>query len=160
MYISQSQLGVLLIGQGCKVCPKAPLLAFQVPHTRCHSQAIEGRLTLDRAMKAMSTSEAWTIHERSVSYAHALLQHGCGAPELEPTHLSQDEREQRDMHHDLLTRAGRGVPLKDGLCQGRLLFNFDHKGDAFIWYVFATSLSSPVVVFTIFCQLGMVSCEH
>ena len=108
----------------------------------------------------MSTSEARTIHERTVSYAHALLQHGCGAPELEPTHLSQDEREQRDMHHDLLTRARRGVPLKNGLCQGRLLFNFDHKGVAFIWYVFATSLSSPVVVFTIFCRLGMVSCEH
>ena len=72
---------------------------------------------------------------KGLSYIHALMQHGCGAPAIEPTHLSQDEHEQHDMHHDLLTCARWGVPLKDGLCQGQLLFNFDHKGDAFIWCV-------------------------
>ncbi|KAF8497998.1 hypothetical protein JB92DRAFT_2817464 [Gautieria morchelliformis] len=118
--------------QGSKICPKAPLETFKVAHTSASRELLKERLGLDQAIRAMGASESRTIHETTVSYLHALFQRGCGAPALEPTHLSTHERTELKSPHDLLTLARRGLPLKEGMCEGRLLFDVDSKGDAFV----------------------------
>jgi hypothetical protein len=102
------------------------------PHTCATRELLKERLTLDRANRAMSFPEARTIHERTLSYVHALLQQGCGAPALEPTSLSSHKRLERQVYYAHLTQARRGASLKDCLCEGQLLFNFDSNGDVFM----------------------------
>ncbi|KAF8513687.1 hypothetical protein JB92DRAFT_3096430 [Gautieria morchelliformis] len=118
--------------QGLKICPKAPLETLKVAHTSASHELLKERLGLNQAIQAMGASESRTIHEATMSYLHALFQRGCGAPTLEPTHLSTHEHTELKSHHDLLTRARRGLPLKEGMCEGSLLFDVDSKGDAFV----------------------------
>ncbi|KAF8504011.1 hypothetical protein JB92DRAFT_2738854 [Gautieria morchelliformis] len=116
--------------QGVKVCPKASIDVLRRPHTCVTAELLKERLAID---KVISNSDAHMILERTVAYMHALRKHGCGAPLCEPTAFTPEERADLDAQSEIVEKERRGRRPVESVCEGRLLFNVDEKGDAFVW---------------------------
>jgi hypothetical protein len=120
-------------GQGCKVCPYTDRSMVTEPHCHASRELLRSRLEKERESRLQLNSPIRDVYEKTLSLWSALTKIGCGAPRYEPTIFSGTDLTEHDRHNAQLEMTRRGHIAKT-MCNGRLLFEHDHKDNAYIRY--------------------------
>lgn len=145
---------MLIIGQGSKVCPFVDRDNVQKPHIKASQEDLSGRLQQEKQLRVQeSTSLHCRLLEKTFAYFTSIRRLGCTGSIHEPSLYTGQEAEAQERRMYTKERAQRGHPNKP-TCEGRLLFDYNSKGQGFIRCVTAQTHS--------FLQLITESCrcEH
>ncbi|KAJ6549305.1 hypothetical protein DFH09DRAFT_1281487 [Mycena vulgaris] len=112
-------------GQGSKVCPYSDKELLSLPHTSASREDVKERLQNDRDDRLQTSSPSKDVFHRTVGYLAAVQKLGCSRPISEQTFLSATEEEERYARELYLFQAQRGYRMKDGICEGRIVFDYD-----------------------------------
>ncbi|KAF8145358.1 hypothetical protein K438DRAFT_1630265 [Mycena galopus ATCC 62051] len=93
----------------------------RVPCTESHSTCL---LRNDRKDWLQYASPTKDIFCRTAAYLTALRRLGCSRPLAEPTPLSLEEEEAREVYQIYIQQVRRGHRT-DGTCEGKILFRYD-----------------------------------
>jgi hypothetical protein len=119
-------------GHGVKVCPQSDLDSLSQPHTHATREAVQDRLRRDRDERMQYVSPLKDTFCRTSAYLAALRKLGCCRPLVEATRLSPTEEETREATELYLQQVQRGYRPKEGICEGRLVFEYDNLDRAVI----------------------------
>ncbi|KAJ6580121.1 hypothetical protein DFH09DRAFT_1029996 [Mycena vulgaris] len=100
-------------------------------HTTC-ADDVRDRLRKDREDRLQYVSPSRDIFLRTSAYLAALQKLGCSRPLAEVTNLSTTEEEQREARDLYLFQTQRGYRMKEGLCEGRIVFDYGDNGHPYI----------------------------
>jgi hypothetical protein len=120
-----------LEGQGGKACPYTDRSVVTAPHCRASRELLRSRLEKERESRLQSNSPIRDVYEKTLSLWSALTKTGCGAPRDELTIFSGTDLAEHNRHKAQLEATRRGHDTKI-TCNGRLLFEHDHKDNAYI----------------------------
>ncbi|KAJ6453265.1 hypothetical protein DFH09DRAFT_964017 [Mycena vulgaris] len=101
------------------------------PHVSASREEITERLRQAQFDRERHSSTRSVLFQKTLAYFVALSKQGCGAPPYEPTTYFGVELEQRQawlLQRDKIRRGHISKPS----CEGRLLFQYDSRGNAFI----------------------------
>ncbi|KAJ7083296.1 hypothetical protein B0H15DRAFT_785085 [Mycena belliarum] len=102
-------------------------------HTTCTFLSdVKERLQNDRDERVQSSSPSKDVFLRTSAYLSALQKLGCSRPLCETTFLSATEEEERDARDLYLFQTQRGYRMKEGICEGRIVFDYDERGVPYI----------------------------
>ena len=128
------------VGQGAKVCANADMQEAAQVHTEASREKIAERLSKDRDQRHSSTSPTRDVFQRTASLIAALRKLGCGRALHETTLFTPTELHKNQMVQELQETYRRGYVLPQSLCAGRILFEYDHRGIAFLRFVYLLCL--------------------
>ncbi|KAJ7931892.1 hypothetical protein B0H13DRAFT_1857544 [Mycena leptocephala] len=117
---------------GVKVCPQSDLDSLSEPHTHATREAVQERLQRDRDERMQYVSPLKDTFCRTSAYLAALRKLGCCRPLVEATRLSPTEAETREATELYMQQVQRGYRPKEGICEGRLVFEYDDRDRAVI----------------------------
>ncbi|KAK6974428.1 hypothetical protein R3P38DRAFT_3331676 [Favolaschia claudopus] len=118
--------------QGCKVCPLSDMEALALPHTSASRTDVKERLLNDREYRQESSSPSKDVFLRTLAFLTALQKLGCSRPLSEETFLLSTEEEERKTRDIYLHQIQRGYRMREGICEGRLIFERDDEDRPFI----------------------------
>ncbi|KAJ6485271.1 hypothetical protein DFH09DRAFT_949026 [Mycena vulgaris] len=95
-------------------------------HNTC-SEDVKERLQNDRDDRLQSSSPCKDVFLRTAGYLAAVQKLGCSRPLSDQTFLSASDEEEREAHELYLFQAQRGYRMKDGICEGRIVFDYDDQ---------------------------------
>jgi hypothetical protein len=110
-------------GEGSKICPNSNEEELSVPHTKTSREDVRERLRKDREDRPQYVSPSRDIFLKTSAYLAALQKLGCSRPLLEVTNLSATEEEAREAWELYMLQTQRGYRMKEGLCEGRIVFD-------------------------------------
>ncbi|KAJ6624512.1 hypothetical protein B0H10DRAFT_1943119 [Mycena sp. CBHHK59/15] len=117
--------------QGSKVCPQSDIENLTQPHLTVSRDDITDRLHREQLNREKHSSTRSALFKKTLAYFAALSKQGCGAPPHEATIYLSAELEQRESWLLQQEKIRRGH-LSKPTCDGRLLFQYDNLGKAFI----------------------------
>ncbi|KAJ7122366.1 hypothetical protein C8R44DRAFT_622071 [Mycena epipterygia] len=118
--------------QGLKICPNSNEDILTIPHTQASRQDVKERLRNDREDRLQYVSPSRDIFLKTSSYLAALQKLGCSRPLVEVTNLSATEEEMQDARDLYLFQIQRGYRTNEGLCEGRVVFDYSDDGHPYI----------------------------
>ncbi|KAJ6543739.1 hypothetical protein DFH09DRAFT_1390311 [Mycena vulgaris] len=118
--------------EGAKICPNSNEEELAIPHTKASRDDVRDRLRKDREDRLQYVSPSRDIFLRTSAYLAALQKLGCSRPLAEVTNLSTTEEEQREARDLYLFQTQRGYRMKEGLCEGRIVFDYGDNGHPYI----------------------------
>lgn len=80
-----------------------------------------------------SSSPSKDVFLRTVGYIAAIQRLGCSRPLTEETFLLASEEEERQTRDLYLHQVQRGYRMPEGICEGRLVFEYDDNDRPYIW---------------------------
>ena len=119
---------ILLIyvpGQGCKACPYADMDEACKPHQAVTREDLEFCVT--QQQQPQSTSAQQALFEKTLSLYHVYKVHSCLGPTDAPA--KEDTNQDEWTLQNEKAHCGQQAKLT---CRGRLLFDYDHTGKAFV----------------------------
>ncbi|KAJ6542447.1 hypothetical protein DFH09DRAFT_1282539 [Mycena vulgaris] len=119
-------------GEGAKICPNSNEEELAIPHTKASRDDVRDRLRKDREDRLQYVSPSRDIFLRTSAYLAALQKLGCSRSLAEVTNLSTTEEEQREARDLYLFQTQRGYRMKEGLCEGRIVFDYGDNGHPYI----------------------------
>lgn len=119
------------LGQGSKVCPFGDITSHCRPHTKASREDVARRLQQEMNARTSCSSPKQRLFQKTLAFFIALSNQGCGAPPCEDTVYEGEEAERRMEQLTQLERVQRGHKAKL-TCDGRLIFQYDNKGAAFL----------------------------
>lgn len=120
-----------MLGQGVKVCPYTNIDELKEPHIHASAEVLAQRLQADQNARHSKSSPQQLLFRKTCGYFTALKSQGCSGPPHERTVYIGDDTQKHKEHLEDIQRRQRGHPSK-AKCDGRLLFEYDHAGHAFI----------------------------
>ncbi|KAJ6484352.1 hypothetical protein C8R47DRAFT_1072982 [Mycena vitilis] len=119
--------------EGCKICPNSDIDKLSAPHTKASREDVQARLQKDRADRLQFVSPSRDIFLKTLAYIMAIQKLGCSRPLFEATaNFSDTEEELKDARDLYLFQTQRGYRMKDGLCEGRVVFDYGDDGRPYI----------------------------
>jgi hypothetical protein len=145
------------IGQGSKACAYSDIDVLSLPHVSATRADVKERLQNDREQRKLHSSPSRDVFTRTVAYLAAIRKLGCSRPLSEETFFLASEEEERETRALYLQQIQRGYRMREGICEGRMVFN--QAGDnetekPYIWQAFLRD--SPLLI----CLRSDCSCEH
>jgi hypothetical protein len=125
-----SDIGII-IGQGCKVCSFSDMDLVREPHCRASRLDLQSRLDIAWKAEHLHSSPTRDIFHKTFALWSALHKQGCGGEPNEPTLYSEAETLQRQIWERQIENGRRGHEPKP-TCNGRLIFQYDSRGHAFV----------------------------
>ncbi|KAJ7257624.1 hypothetical protein C8J57DRAFT_1074290 [Mycena rebaudengoi] len=127
---------VLVDSRGNKVACKeshstSDIVGLSRAHITASREDISQRLRNAQLDRERHSSTRSALFQKTLAYFVALMKQGCSAPPHEATDYFGEELEQRQAWLLQLQRNRRGHSPKTS-CDGRLLFQYDNQGKAFI----------------------------
>jgi hypothetical protein len=119
-------------GQGSKICPFIDEDEARKPHTTANRGSIEERLRTDREYRLEISSPTRDIFQKTAAYLTAIRRSGCRGPLYEPTSFNDSETQRREMEAEHSMRLQRGYLSSERLCEGRLMFEYNFSGKAYL----------------------------
>ncbi|KAJ7019900.1 hypothetical protein C8F04DRAFT_1197252, partial [Mycena alexandri] len=114
--------------QGVKVYPNTDIDSLTVPHTSASRANIQTRLRQDREERLQYASPSKDIFCRTAAYLSALRKLGCSRPLVEETLFSESDEEQKKTLEIYRDQVRRGHRPKHDACEGRIVFQYNHRG--------------------------------
>ncbi|KAJ6467649.1 hypothetical protein C8R47DRAFT_1303282 [Mycena vitilis] len=118
--------------EGCKICPNSNERELTIPHTKASREDVRERLRKDRDDRLQYVSPSRDIFLKTSAFLVAIEKLGCGRPLMEVTNLSATEEEARNVRDLYLHQTQRGYRRTEGLCGGRIVFDYDDNGRPYI----------------------------
>ncbi|KAJ6528652.1 hypothetical protein DFH09DRAFT_1413445 [Mycena vulgaris] len=134
-WVFVSRILVMLMasrGGGAEMCLSSDEEELAIPHTKASRDDVRDRLRKDREDRLQYVSPSRDIFLRTSAYLAALQKLGCSRPLAEVTNLSTTEEEQREARDLYLFQTQRGYRMKEGLCEGRIVFDYGDNGHPYI----------------------------
>ena len=107
-------------------------------HTCASREDIKMRLDRDRQQKLDTASPTRDIFEKTLAFISALQKNGCLAPLQEPTVLSREEEESRNVFLKHAMKIQRGYTPGQRRCEGRLYLMHTNDGFPYIRWTFSS----------------------
>ncbi|KAJ7020865.1 hypothetical protein C8F04DRAFT_1403338 [Mycena alexandri] len=119
--------------EGSKICPNSDADGLSIPHTKASRTDVRDRLRKDREERLQFTSPSRDIFLKTLSYIAAIQKLGCSRPLFEATgNFSATEEEMKDARDLYLFQTQRGYRMKEGICEGRVVFDYGDNGRPYI----------------------------
>lgn len=142
-----------LKGQGCKICPFNDQATTVPPHCRATRDDLYRNLIHTKRLLQSRTDLPQQLLMKTLSLWSSFQRMGCGAPLYEATLYFGTERDGVKRWDAERDKARRGHEAKS-TCQGRLLFEYNYQGLAYVrWVFFGLNLCLKHLQFA-------SSCEH
>lgn len=104
------------------------------PHVQASQEDLAMRLQQEMKARTSSSSPRQKLFHKTLAFFVALSKQGCGAPPFEETIYEGEEAERRAERIGQLEKVRRGHEPKT-TCPGRLIFEYDRNGAAFLRFV-------------------------
>jgi hypothetical protein len=117
---------ILVLGQGCKVCPYMDMSEAQKPHQAVTPEDLKLRVTQQQQPEGNSAQRA--LFEKTLSLYHVYRVHGCLSPTDMPA-ISKDDEQDEWPALNQKARRGHNPKLT---CNGQLIFDYDHTGKPYV----------------------------
>ncbi|KAJ7031452.1 hypothetical protein C8F04DRAFT_924530, partial [Mycena alexandri] len=121
------------------ICPNSDEDHLRTPHTKASREDVREQLRKDREDRLQYVSPTRDIFLKTSAYLAAIQKLGCTRPLLEVTNLSATEEEARETREIYLHQVQRGYRTKEGLCEGRVVFDYGDNGKPYIRYLASPS---------------------
>lgn len=118
-------------GQGVKICPYTNVDELKKPHVCASTEVLAQQLQSERNTRQLKSSPKQQLFKKTCAYFTALENQGCMGPPHEVTIYTGGEANRRKEHLQEIQKRQRGH-LSKIKCNGRLLFEYDHAGQAFV----------------------------
>ncbi|KAJ6474456.1 hypothetical protein C8R47DRAFT_709767 [Mycena vitilis] len=118
--------------QGSKVCPHSDKDLLALPHVSATRADVKERLQNDRDHRLETSSPSKDVFLRTVGYLAAIQKLGCSRPLSEKTFLLSSEEEERQTRELYLHQIQRGYRMRNGICEGRIVFGNDDSEQPFV----------------------------
>ncbi|KAJ7149249.1 hypothetical protein C8R43DRAFT_888121 [Mycena crocata] len=102
------------------------------PHVKASREDVSERLQKDREDRLQYVSPSRDIFLKTSAYIAAVQKLGCARPLAESTNFSATEEEEREAQELYLFQTQRGYRMKEGLCEGRIVFDYGDDGRPYI----------------------------
>lgn len=117
---------------------------LNTPHTRASRADVQERLRKDREERLQYVSPSRDIFLKTLAYITAIQKLGCSGPLFEVTgNFSETEEEMQEARDLYLFQTQRGYRMKEGICEGRVVFDYGDNGRPYIRQVIQFKTSSP-----------------
>lgn len=126
------------------------------PHYRADRKELFQRISGARTKRLGGSSNdlQQQLLQKTLSLWSSFRRLGCQAPPFEATYFDKSEQERLEQWNEQMDRKRRGHEPKK-TCDGRLLFEYDHKGKAFVRCVVLSICFTNSNL-----QAACRSCEH
>ncbi|KAJ7032105.1 hypothetical protein C8F04DRAFT_1185343 [Mycena alexandri] len=129
--------------EGSKICPNGNIDELSAPHTKASRADVQERLRKDREERLQYTSPSRHVFLKTLAYITAIQKLGCSRPLFEATgNFSATEEEMKDARELYLFQTQRGYRMTDGICEGRVVFDYGEDGRPYIRFMYSTVLMS------------------
>ncbi|KAJ7112747.1 hypothetical protein C8R43DRAFT_1157399 [Mycena crocata] len=118
--------------EGSKICPNSNEDNLSTPHVKASREDVSERLQKDREDRLQYVSPSRDIFLKTSAYIAAVQKLGCARPLAESTNFSATEEEEREAQELYLFQTQRGYRMKEGLCEGRIVFDYGDDGRPYI----------------------------
>lgn len=104
-----------------------------IPHTKATREDVRERLRKDREERLQYFSPSRDIFLKTLAYITAIQKLGCSRPLFEATgNISDTEAEMQEARELYLSQTQRGYRMKEGICEGRVVFDYTDDGRPYI----------------------------
>ncbi|KAJ7019408.1 hypothetical protein C8F04DRAFT_335710 [Mycena alexandri] len=119
--------------EGSKICPNSNVDDLSIPHSKASRADVQERLRRDREERLQYASPSRDTFLKTLSYIAAIQKLGCGRPLFETTtNFSETEEEMQEARDLYLFQTQRGYRPKEGICEGRVVFDYGDDGRPYI----------------------------
>ncbi|KAF8179521.1 hypothetical protein K438DRAFT_1908313 [Mycena galopus ATCC 62051] len=112
------------------LCPNSNMDALSIPHAKATREDVRERLRKDREDRLQYVSPSRDIFLKTLAYITSIQKLGCSKPLFEATgNFSNTEAELQEARELYLLQSQRGYRMKEGICEGRVVFDYGDDGD-------------------------------
>lgn len=106
---------------------------LSTPHTKATREDVRERLRKDREERLQYVTPTRDIFLKTLAYITAVQKLGCSRPLFEVTNnISDTEAEMQEARELYLSQIQRGYRMKEGICEGRVVFDYGNDGRPYI----------------------------
>ena len=107
------------------------MVKARYPHERATRDDLKSRIAQDQRSRLYGTSAQQTLFEKTLSLYRAYLVHGCLGP-VDMACVAMTNGDFRDNQWAAQTEKSRRGHDPKFTCNGRLIFDYDNNGKAFV----------------------------